>query len=208
MNLCYRYRHRLHHLPLRGLGGCLMGCLLSCLLCFLLGCTNISDEYCRRPCYVLIDNQLHNDATLASAMNPMAPGTFCTIQEKTQGGATYFNCHNNQGQESDIKWTAVYDRMTIIVGLNNGIIVGFGNLDSPAVFYAYDRECPNCFDPDGIPVRSRPLTTNEKGHATCGVCHRTYDLNNRGFIASGEPGKPLTRFPASTTGPYGVLSVR
>ena len=141
-------------------------------------------------------------------MNPLAPGTFCTIQKTQQGGATFFHCHTNQGLDSDIRWTAVYDRMSIIIGLNKALIVGFGNLDTPAIFYAYDRECPNCFDPDAIPVRSKPLATDEKGHATCSVCHRVYDLNNRGYVISGEAGVPLTRFPAETTGPYGVLNVR
>ena len=179
------------------------------LVAFMLsGCKNAVDEYCRRPCYVVIDNSTHVDATLASAMSSVAPGIFCMIQETQKGGATYYHCTNNQGQSSDIPWTAIDQRMTIIVGLNNGIIVGFGNLDYPATFYAYDRECPNCFDPDAIPVKTKPLTMDEKGHATCNVCKRVYDLNNHGLLVSGEAGKTLNRYPASTTGPYGTLMVQ
>ncbi len=171
-------------------------------------CANAGSEYSRRPCYVVIDNSTRVDATLASAMNSLSPGIFCLIQKTMSGGATYYHCTNNQGLSSDIIWTAVDQRMTIIVGSNNGIIVGFGNLDNPAVFYAYDRECPNCFNPDGVPVKSRPLSMDEKGHATCGTCKRVYDMNNRGYIISGEQGDPLTRYTASTSGPYGTLAVQ
>lgn len=177
------------------------------ILC-LTACANASDEYCRRPCYVVIDNSTHLDGTLASALNSTAPGVFCLIQKTQKGGANYYHCSNNQGISSDIQWTAVDQRVTSIVGMNNGIIVGFGNLDFPAIFYAYDRECPNCFDPDAIPVKSKPLTMDEQGHATCNVCHRVYDMNNRGYIISGESGEPMTRYPASTSGPYGTLAVQ
>lgn len=179
------------------------------LISFILGaCANATDEYCRRPCYVVIDNSKHLDATLATALNPMSPGIFCMIQKTQKSGADYYHCNNNQGLSSDIKWNAIDQKITSIVGMNNGIIVGFGNLDYPAIFYAYDRECPNCFNPDAIPVKSKPLTMNEKGHATCNVCKRVYDLNNRGFIISGETGVPLERYPATTSGPYGTLAVQ
>lgn len=171
-------------------------------------CSNALNEYSRRPCYVVIDNTTRVDATLASAMNALSPGIFCIIQKEVKGGASYYHCSNNQGLSSDILWTAIDQRKTIIIGENNGIIIGFGNLDFPAIFYAYDLECPNCFDPDGIPVKSRPLKMDEKGHATCNVCKRIYDMNNRGYIIQGDQGNPLTRYPASTTGPYGVLAVQ
>ena len=192
-----RKKHFLHRLS-----------AFAIVLATLLACSNASDEFCRRPCYVIIDNSTHLDATLASAMNVMSPGIFCMIQKTQKGGATYYHVASNQAQSSDIQWNAKDQKVTSIVGMNNGIIVGFGNIDNPAVFYAYDRECPNCFDPDGIPVKSRPLTLNEKGHATCGVCARVYDMNNRGYVISGEGGKPLNRYPASTSGPYGVLAVQ
>jgi hypothetical protein len=85
--------------------------------------------------------------------------------------------------------------------------VGYGALSQPAVLYAFDRECPNCFDPAAIPLRSKPLSMSSSGIATCNVCKRQYDLNNNGFISAGEEGKRLTRYRATTTGPYGVLSV-
>ena len=78
-------------------------------------CSNAVDEYCRRPCYVVVDNSVHLDPTLASAMNPTTPGTFCTIQMTKKGEATFYHCHTNQGLDSDIRWTAVYDKMSVIV---------------------------------------------------------------------------------------------
>ena len=98
-------------------------------------------------------------------------------------------------------------RRTLILGYNNGIIVGYGSLNVPPIFYAYDRECPNCFDPNALPVKSKPLSVSTNGLATCKVCKRQYDLNNDGFVSSGDNGKRLTRYRANTTGPFGVLSV-
>ena len=74
-------------------------------------------------------------------------------------------------------------------------------------FYAYDLECPNCFDPNYIPVRSKPLSISVNGLATCNLCKRQYDMNNGGIVSKGEGGKKMTRYRAATTGPLGVMSV-
>lgn len=185
--------------------------LLSIMACFTtMGCNNAIDEYSHRPCYVVVRNDLFNDATIASAMNPLSPGTFCLIRKTESAGVSYFDFSTNMGLSSRQKFTAVEQRMSLIFGLNNGVIVGYGNASQPATFYAYDKECPNCFDPDAIPVKSKPLTMDDKGHATCQVCHRVYDMNNRGFIIDGttENSLPLTRFPATASGPFGVLVVQ
>jgi hypothetical protein len=184
---------------------------LSILTCVaLMSCKNAINEYSHRPCYIVVNNAEHQDATLASAMNPVSPGVFCMIRKTMSGGATMFSFSTNTGLSSTQVFNAKEQRMTFVFGLNDGVIVGYGNADYPATFYAYDRECPNCFDPDAVPVKSRPLTMDEKGHATCAVCHRVYDMNNRGYIISGETQNslPLTRFPASTSGPFGVLVVQ
>lgn len=181
---------------------------LSLIILALLGsCGNVEDEYCRRPCHVVIDNAVHMDATLASAMNAMSPGIFCEIREVNIGGARHYAFSSNYGMTSTSVLNAIDLRISRIYGLNDGVIVGFGSLDNPAVFYAYDRECPNCFDPDAIPVKTRPLKMSERGWATCAVCRRSYDMNNRGYVVEGDAGKPLTRFPGRTMGPYGQLSV-
>ncbi len=179
--------------------------LLSCAL--LAACGNTESEYTRGTCYFIFDNAVHQDATLASAMNAAAPGIFCTITQTVKGGAESFVFSNNAGQTSSKNLNAIDARRTLILGYNNGLIVGFGTLNIPAVFYAFDRECPNCFNPNDIPIRSKPLSVSTSGLASCPVCHRQYDLNNDGFISSGEPGKRLTRYHATTTGPFGVLAV-
>ena len=75
--------------------------------------------------------------------------------------------------------------------MSNGLIVGFGNLDTPAHFYAYDLQCPNCFDIDALPQRNYELTVTGTGIATCKTCHRSYNLNTGGNIVSGERGKTI-----------------
>ena len=179
--------------------------LLACAL--LAACGNTENEYTVGTCYFVFDNSIHQDATLASVMNAAAPGIFCTITKTVNGGAESFAFINSAGQTSSKNLNAVDKKRTLVLGYNNGIIVGFGALNNPVVFYAFDRECPNCFDPNAIPIRSKPLSVSTNGLASCAVCHRQYDLNNDGFISSGESGKRLTRYHAATTGPFGVLSV-
>ncbi len=179
--------------------------LLGVLVCASCG-TNF--EYSSYPCYVVVDNSVFLDATLASAMNNMAPGIFCMIRKQMANGAEQFAFSTNQGLTSTQIFTAKEQQMNLTFGMNDGIIIGYGNLDYPATFYAYDRECPNCFDSEAVPVRSKPLTMATDGHASCAVCGREYDMNNRGYVIAGDGGSPLTRYPASTTGPYGVLVVQ
>ena len=181
--------------------------ILLALALFAVSCGDTEHEFTTGACYFVFDNSVHQDPTLASAMNPAAPGTFCTITTTMKGGAESFVFTNSAGQTSSKILNAIDKKRTMIIGYNNGIIVGFGTLNIPAVFYAFDRECPNCFDPNAIPIRSKPLSVSTNGLASCAVCHRQYDLNNDGFISSGEPGKRLTRYHAATTGPFGVLSV-
>ncbi|MBR6182912.1 MAG: hypothetical protein IKQ77_17100 [Prevotella sp.] len=176
-------------------------------LAVLTSCGDSENEYTTKTCYFIFDNSVHNDATLASAMNPSAPGIFCQVTMAMRSGATYYDFANNAGTSSSSIQNAVDTKRTLILGYNNGIIVGYGALDIPASFYAYDRECPNCFNPNDIPMRSAPLAMTSNGIATCAKCHRKYDMNNNGFITDGEKGKRLTRYRATTTGPFGVLVV-
>ena len=95
---------------------------------------------------------------------------------------------------------------TVLLGLNGSLIVGWSNLDDPKQFYAFDGECPNCFSPDAIPVKSRQLTLSTSGMASCAVCHRQYNLNTGGNVASGDNGRKLNRYHASCA-PDGTVSV-
>ena len=183
---------------------------LLCTICtlLLLACGGDENEYSSIRCYTIINNANHQDPTLASAMNAAAPGIFCKIKTTYQGGATYFSFQNNQGLQSQSRLDGEDQRRTLIVGLNNGLIVGFANLSQPAQFYAFDAECPNCFDSTAIPVRSHPLQMTTDGLASCNTCKRSYSLNNQGVVSAGEGGKKLTRYHATCTGPYGILSVQ
>ena len=182
-------------------------CMTLMATAMLTACGDSENEFTIGTCYFVFDNSVHQDATLASAMNPAAPGIFCTITRGMEKGANKFFFSNNAGVSSSQLPNGIDARRTLILGYNNGIIVGYGALNVPPIFYAYDRECPNCFDPNAIPVKSKPLSVSTNGLATCKECKRQYDLNNDGFISSGDNGKRLTRYRANTTGPFGVLSV-
>lgn len=171
-------------------------------------CGDVESEFSTAPCALYFDNQTHNDATLAAAMTPLS-GIFVTITTTSKSGAQYFVFTNNQGSSSQVVFDAKDKQRQqagqLILGLNGAIIVGYGFSET---FYAYDRECPNCFDSNALPLRSYPLKVNSAGIASCSHCHRTYDLNNGGIIASGSGGKMIKPYPSVTTGAYGVLSVR
>jgi hypothetical protein len=178
-----------------------------CIVLLWISCGDSKEEFSSVRCYLLVNNQEHQDATLASAMNPASPGVFCLIQQTMKAGAPHFFFKNNQGSQSLSNFHAKEQRMHFIIGYNNGVIVGYGNLDQPAIFYAYDYQCPNCFDWRQIPRKDYPLSCSSMGIASCKACHRTYNLNTGGNIVQGEPGYKLTRYRATTTGPHGVLSV-
>ena len=183
--------------------------ILSALF-MLIACKDVIDyEYSNYHCNLTIDNSVHLDATLASSMNALSPGVFTTIKPLYRDGVYYFHFINNQGLESKKQFNAIDERLqsNLRVGMSNGLIVGFGNLDTPAHFYAYDLQCPNCFDIDALPQHNYELTVTGTGIATCKTCHRSYNLNTGGNIVSGERGKTMIRYRASTTGPNGVLHV-
>ena len=183
----------------------IVGCLLYTLF-ILVACGNTEYEFSSKACFFIFDNSTHNDPTLAAAMTPYS-GTYVTVTLTNHGGARYFKFSSNQGTSSEAIFDGIDSRRSLILGMNDGLVVGYGVLTDPVTFYAYDRECPNCFSPDALPVRSYPLHINNTGIATCSTCKRKYDLNNGGILAEGEKGNKMTRYRASTTGPYGVLSV-
>lgn len=179
--------------------------LLLCILTALsVSCNHVQEEYSRQSCYLVFDNSTHNDPTLAGGMTRYT-GIFVTITTGNMGGAPAFFFRSNQGTASEQVFNAIDRRRSIILGMNGGLIIGYGTLSGE--FYAFDRECPNCFDLNQFPIRSRPLSVNEAGLASCATCKRQYNLNNGGVVSSGNAGKKMIRYYASTTGPYGILSV-
>lgn len=179
------------------------------LLSFLLGlvsCGDVQNEFTSRRCFVLFDNMIHSNAVLAGAMTPNS-GIYVRMTLTFKDGARCFLFENNQGQSSTTKLNAKDEKRPQVVGQNDGIIVGYSMLETPAVFYAFDAECPNCFNFEQVEFRSYRLQMSSSHIATCNTCKRKYDLGNGGMIIEGENGKKLLRYRAATTGPYGVLSV-
>ena len=183
------------------------------LLTLLLLSCKADNEYSTWPCRFAYDNGIHQDATLASAMDVNVPGMFCLITESVQGGVKYLNFKSNYNDESSLPETEAEKRAEYILGLNNGIIVGFQNavLDAygNAIFVAYDMQCPNCVRQYNNTLSPNyRVVMNDKGIATCSKCGRRYDMNSGGVLQNGQEGDTgLEKYAASTTGPYGHISV-
>lgn len=173
------------------------------LLMLLTSCGDAEFEFSRYPCNVVFDNTAMRSPVLATSTNPMSPGVFCRITLRGK----YFRFENNQGQGEDVVFTAIDAQRTIQAGIYNesGVIVGYGNLNSPATFYAYDSQCPNCYKDTGLPRYMLSMDTS--GKASCNSCNREYDLNNGGIVSKGDGGDKLIRYRGNTTGPQGVLTV-
>lgn len=186
--------------------------VLLMLVVLLSSCGDVVDyEYSSHRNFFTFHNETHQDPILASAMNPLSPGVYCTIRTNVVSGRYCFFFENNQGLKSSAPvWFDGIDLRLESwkhVGLNNGLIVGYGNLENPYPFYAYDLQCPNCFNTNTLPLRSYELKISSDGFGTCSNCHRKYNLNTGGNIVSGDSGKKLIRYRASCTDPYGVLGV-
>lgn len=157
-----------------------------------------------------IDNGDHLDPTLASAMNVLSPGVFCHISFSLDNGAKCYIFKSSHGGTPTKKVFNVKDESlenNNRIGYYNGLIVGFGNLDNPAIFFAYDAQCPNCFSPNIFPLINSPLTMSSTGIASCSRCERTYNLNTGGNIVKGDNGKSLYLYHSMTGGPNGILRV-
>lgn len=182
--------------------------MLACTVALLAACSAES-EYTTYPCRFIFNTEQHaHSAALTSATQQLSPGVFCKVSMVVSGGASYFRFATNQSLTDDVPYTAIETRSTPELGMNNGIILGYGNLSSPATFYGYDAQCPNCFSPNEVPVRNRPLSMTTDGRAVCANCKREYDMNNGGVISKGATSsadKKLTRYHAYVNG--SVVSV-
>ena len=183
---------------------------LALLLALLASCGADDNTYSSLRLAIYIDNSTHQDATLATAMNPASPGVFCHISYEASSRSFLFA--SNQGQQSRSRLNAKETEMGFYsrIGMNNGIIVGYGNLSTGTsgayTFYAFDAQCPNCFDYNAIPVKSYPLTMNTASIATCAICKRQYNMNTGGNCTN-DSGKGLTTYRSSTTGALGYLVI-
>lgn len=191
--------------------------LLSMLAVILFGCIGLtgcsSDDYTYSDfhCNLTIDLRAHMKAPLQAALNSMSPGVFCEISYDARSRSYIFV--NNQAQRDSSRLNSVDFQLGNEgkIGMNNGLIVGYGNLSSNDAggytFYAFDAQCPNCFNYNTVPMRSYPLTMNSAGiAATCANCKRQYNMNTGGNCVNNS-GKGMTQYRASTTGPLGTLYV-
>lgn len=174
--------------------------IITILTLFLSACAD--SEYSKYRCYLMINNNNIKDITLASAMNIASPGIFCRISME---GTSRFKFESNQGGAPTYgTMTAIDQNSKWTIGIYNGIIVGYGNMDNK--FHAYDNQCKNCYESSGLTRYA--LTLNTNGTATCRSCHRVYDLNNDGNLISGDKGDGLIRYRTNNNPvPYGVLAV-
>ena len=176
----------------------------------LLTSCSADDEYSSMRLAFYFDNSKHQNATLASAMNSASPGVFCLISYNAQ--KKVFTCTSNNGQStpSSIYADEQQQGMTSRIGMNNGIIVGYSNQNLESgnyQFYAFDAQCPNCFDYNAIPMKSYPLTLNSDGTATCANCKRKYNMNYGGLLCVNNTGNNMTKYRCSTTGALGYLVI-
>ena len=186
-------------LPVGGLG-------VGFLLLILSACTKSEFEYSSNRCYFVFDNAQHNDPTLTSALIASSPGTFCRIYIKAE---KKFGFESNRGLSSEASMNGEDALRTCILGVYNpsGIIVGYGNLSGE--LYAYDAQCPNCYDETNMPRYI--LSMSDIGLATCKTCNRVYDMNNGGIVTENGKSndKKLKRYHATYTdsGTRRVLTV-
>lgn len=179
--------------------------LTALLLLFTPSCSKDSFDFSPYHAYFVFDNSIHQNSVLQSAVNPLSPGVFCRIYEVTEGKTVYIYFESNQGGEpKPAKLTADEAKRSRMLGLYNktGIIVGYGNLSSPDVLYAYDSQCPNCYRETNMMAYKLNMSAN--GIATCPKCKRKYDLNNNGLCANG---RKLDKYRANCTGQLGILSI-
>ncbi len=180
----------------------LVGIWLLAVGCLLSGCSGAEAEYSTWPCRFAFDRL---NPTLTTSLNAGSRGVFCLITEQVQKGRKYLLFQNNIGLTSEPDpETAEEVQAKFILGLNNGIIVGFQTLITEPYggFVAYDVQCPNCVRNENNTINPNyRVTMDTKGIATCPKCKKTYDMNNGGIITNGSEGDTgLEKYVAITDG--------
>ena len=171
-------------------------------------CKGENFTYSNFHCNLYIDNRTHQDHTLASSMNSMSPGVFCVIKYLPNRTAYSFSSNQRLTSISNFDAKDTERGNGTRIGMNNGLIVGYANLSDDGSgyrFYAFDIQCPVCFNYNAIPMRSFPLSLNSNGIATCNNCRRQFNLNTGGNCINNTG--QMTTYRATTTGPLGVLFI-
>ena len=170
------------------------------------GCSGDEFKYTTKHANFVFDTRLHG--ALRSIGNSLRQCWRVLLCIRTlSGGQRSFRFDNHQGLVDVVPFNAIDARQTQIIGQNNLLIIGYGNLDTPAPFFAYDGECPHCFDNNAIPLKSYPLSVNSTGIAQCKTCKRAFNLNTGGNMIQGEGRYRLVVYRASNT-PKEVVIVK
>ena len=173
--------------------------ILSCII--LSSCTADEYEYTTDwQCYFLFDTSIHNVCILNNALNPMSSGVFCMVRQEPKNDVLHLKMQLQDGKTTDdvAITTAAELRRSCILGASNGIVIGYSTLDQQ--LYAFDLQCPNCLKANYPYTKYAMQWTNNGLWLKCNHCHRSYDLNNRGVVASGDDGLKLLRYRASYGG--------
>lgn len=168
-------------------------------------CSADEYEYCADyQCYLVFDTQLHLATPLDNALNPLSPGIFCQVRQEPKNGIRNLRLEIYGSEAKYEKITTAEElRRDCRLGASNGIVVGFSSLSQQ--LYAFDLQCPNCLK-DNYPYTKYALSWANNGQwLKCSHCHRSYDLNNNGYVVDGDGGLKLLRYRASYGGK--VLSV-
>lgn len=158
--------------------------LLSFFIPFLLSCSQAERLYDSFPAYFIFP-RTNSVPQLNTAMGGL--GEFCIIQDN--GARLNFIGFNGA---TPYNKTAVEGYAAFRLGRAGGLIVGQPTMmsDTPGVV-CYDHICPTCYKDEGY---SRGLELTAPGMVKCGRCQRTYDLNNQGLLATGDPGRRLYKY--------------
>lgn len=156
-------------------------------------------------CYFTFDTQLHNTSIIRNALNPLSPGIFALVSANPQNGIIVVSAQLNDGKTNEQTniTTARENYISYVLGMANGLVIGYSSLGNG--LFAYDRQCPNCTADYNLYKYALNWANNGQW-LKCGMCQRTYDLNNSGFIIEGDKGSKLVRYKAYYDG--NVLTVR
>lgn len=161
--------------------------LLPCLMSCSEDVENYYSSYTARFTYRYVNTV----PQLYSALN--SPGIFATIRAEI--GKIKFE--GETGTSTEVNMTAVNQYQQFYFGIG-GFIVGLPNIPELgadiAVPVCFDLACPNCYYDFHL---QKKLELESGGVASCANCGRTYNLNNQGVIAEGEPGNSLFRYRMS-----------
>lgn len=178
---------------------------MSLSLSLLSACQQSEFSYTAEPAHFVFDAREHIHSPIFASIVGNT-GLFGMVSLGVDKGKQVFLFANEQGNINAIPFNVADQKRKFKVGLNNGFIVGYGNLDSPAVLYIYDKECPHCFNSASFPLKSYPLTLLNTGFAVCKNCKREFNLNTGGILTKGEGHYKLTRYRGINT-PKEVLLI-